>query len=62
MLAKIIDKLNLTEPSSWASLAAAAGTIGVSTDSEYLKGLTLVLAGLCACLGVYLKEKANKKK
>lgn len=51
---KLIDRFK--EPSSWASLAAGLGVVGVSLPPGAVQGLSYVGAGICVLLGFFLKE------
>lgn len=55
---KLIDRFK--EPSSWASLAAGLGVIGVTVPSNIVQGISLVGAGICVLLGFFLKEGASQ--
>jgi hypothetical protein len=54
---KLVDRFK--EPSSWASLAAGLGMLGVSLPSSVVQGASLIGAGACMLLGFFLKEKTN---
>lgn len=51
-----------TEPSSWAGIAALlASALNVPVDSPYIKGATLIGAGIAGVLAFVLKEKTTPK-
>jgi hypothetical protein len=61
MLKGLISKFNLTEPSTYASLAAVFGSLGFTVSNDQAQSLGLMLAGVFGLLGVFLKEKPNKE-
>ncbi len=61
MINKLIERLNLTEPSTYASLAAVFGSIGVSVSTELAQTLALAFAGIAGVIGVLVKEAPNKQ-
>lgn len=57
---KVIDKLNLDEPSTYASFATALVTTGVTIPEPIIATSSLLLAGIFSLIGVFKKEKGKK--
>ena len=45
-----------SEPSSWAALAAGAGTLGIAIPGGWVQVISLFGAGLAVLAGILLKE------
>ncbi|HVC54961.1 MAG TPA: hypothetical protein VND95_03345 [Stellaceae bacterium] len=52
---RLVDRFK--EPSSWAALAAALGTLGIAVPGQFVQVISLFGAGLCSALGILLREK-----
>ena len=61
MIGKLIERLNLTEPSTYSALGVLFGSIGFAVSTELAQTLGLALAGIAGVIGVLVKESNNKQ-